>query len=581
MSGAAPPMLVPRVRSLEIGGEITEIALDAPGAVRVHQGHGLGRGEYRVEIGRGAANIEACDDEGVRSARATLAQLGRQYGERVPALRIDDGPAFAVRGLMLDVSRDRVPTMEHLFELVDTMAALKMNHLQLYTEHTFAYAGHEDVWRGWSPMTADQVRALDVHCRARGVELAANQNCFGHLASWLRHPAYAHLAETHGDWMFDVWARSGPFSLCPTDPKSLALVEEMLGQLLPCFTSGLVNIGCDETYDIAYGRSRAEVERRGRAAVYLEFVAKIAEVCTRHGKRPMFWGDIALSHPACIKDIPRELISLAWGYEPDAPFDRWCELLAGAGRDVWVCPGTSTWRSITGRSSERRGNLERAAIAGARGGATGFLACEWGDMGHRQQWPITLHALAHAADAAWRGERAAGYDARAGAMHVLGDASGAAGEWLERFGDADLALRRTCGRLSRPDLAHLRNQTAIFIDMHTPLERHADVGAVEDWERVCGELERLGDHRPARLGALIDAEILHAWRGAMFAARRGLQRRAPGGIGPPERKRLAGELEALIEEHARLWRLRSREGGLDRSLSHDRACLAELEGSAP
>ena len=54
---------------------------------------------------------------------------------------------------MLDISRDKVPTMPTLFALVDRLAEWKINQLQLYIEHTFAYRGHEEVWRNADPMT--------------------------------------------------------------------------------------------------------------------------------------------------------------------------------------------------------------------------------------------------------------------------------------------------------------------------------------------------------------------------------------------------------------------------------------------
>ena len=41
---------------------------------------------------------------------------------------------FARRGLMLDISRNRVPTVETLHSLVDALQALNYNELQLYTE---------------------------------------------------------------------------------------------------------------------------------------------------------------------------------------------------------------------------------------------------------------------------------------------------------------------------------------------------------------------------------------------------------------------------------------------------------------
>ena len=59
---------------------------------------------------------------------------------------------------MLDVARDRVPTIETLFALVDRLAGWKLNQLQLYMEHTFAYAGHEEVWRHADPYTRRRPR---------------------------------------------------------------------------------------------------------------------------------------------------------------------------------------------------------------------------------------------------------------------------------------------------------------------------------------------------------------------------------------------------------------------------------------
>ncbi|MBA3938900.1 MAG: family 20 glycosylhydrolase, partial [Planctomycetes bacterium] len=298
---------------------------------------------YRLRIDTRRIHLAAHGEAGMRQGLHTLVQLITQYGRRLPCLLIEDAPVFAVRGVMLDVSRDRVPTMAHLLETVDQLAGWKINHLQLYTEHTFAYAGHEEVWREASPLTADEMRTLDAHCRAHGIELAANQNCFGHLASWLKHPRYAPLGEIAPDaeWDFNgLVMRRGPFSLCPGDPRALALVEDLLGQLLPTVAGPLVNIGCDETFDLGQGRSKDEVARRGRAAVYLEFVRAICAVVRRHGKRPMFWADIALEHPEALAELPADLIGLAWGYEPDAPFARWCQQLRAAGREVWVCPGT-------------------------------------------------------------------------------------------------------------------------------------------------------------------------------------------------------------------------------------------------
>src|SRR6185369_4793545 len=96
---------------------------------------------------------------------------------------------------MLDISRDKVPTMKTLYELVDLLASWKINQLQLYTEHTFAYRNHEDVWKKASPMTAEEIRDLDEYCAERFIDLVPNQNSFGHMERWFEHPEYLQLAE--------------------------------------------------------------------------------------------------------------------------------------------------------------------------------------------------------------------------------------------------------------------------------------------------------------------------------------------------------------------------------------------------
>lgn len=96
---------------------------------------------------------------------------------------------FAVKGFLLDVSRDRVPTTDTLARLVRLLARCGYNQLELYMGHPFAHEGHEVVWRDASATTADQMRWLDRLCAEHGIRLVANRNCLGHMDRWLEHGA--------------------------------------------------------------------------------------------------------------------------------------------------------------------------------------------------------------------------------------------------------------------------------------------------------------------------------------------------------------------------------------------------------
>lgn len=311
-----------------------------------------------------------------------------------------------VLGYQLDISRGKVPQMATLFRIVDILNKLGYNQFQLYTEHTFAYSRHEAVWCEASPMMPDEVRKLDAYCRDRGIELVANQNSFGHLEQWLRHPGYNDLAECPmGGATVTKWNYTLKFPMClnPTDPRSLEFLAGLYDELLPCFSSRLVNIGGDETMELLddhvprTGRSAAELAQKGPPRVYLDFLLKIDELLKDRGHRMMFWGDIVLHYPELIKELPEDAICLNWGYEAGHPFERQAAQFKAARRQFYVCPGTSAWGSLSGRVTNMMGNVDGAMKAAERHGASGLLLADWGDGGNPQPWLVSIPALVYTA----------------------------------------------------------------------------------------------------------------------------------------------------------------------------------------
>ncbi len=159
---------------------------------------------YELRIEEDGAHLVAGDDAGRFYARATLAQLARLSNGSIPIGTIRDHPDLPVRAVMLDVSRDKVPTMQTLRDLIDRLAQWKVNQFQLYSEHTFAYKTTRRCTREASPFTAAEIRELDAFCRERHVELVPNQNCLGHMNRWLKHERYRSLA-IEPDGFVDPW----------------------------------------------------------------------------------------------------------------------------------------------------------------------------------------------------------------------------------------------------------------------------------------------------------------------------------------------------------------------------------------
>jgi hypothetical protein len=263
-------------------------------------------------------------------------------------------------------------------------------------------------------LTGAEIRRLDARCRELGIDLVPNQNSFGHLRHFLKHPKLkklAEISEPYKDASGEFVRR--PSTLAPNHPGSLLFLRKLYDELLPNFSSEFFNVGCDETWDLGRGQSKTLCEAKGKGRVYLDFLKQIHREVSARGKRMMFWGDIILKYPMLIRGLAKigradlpvgqdaqqrvptiNVIALNWGYEADHLFEKEAAQFAKAKIPFYVCPGTSTWQTLIGKHDNALTNLRAAAKAGKKFGAIGYLITDWGDGGHPQplavSWPMFL-----------------------------------------------------------------------------------------------------------------------------------------------------------------------------------------------
>jgi hexosaminidase len=516
---------------------------------------------YRLSITPSQIQVTASDAAGAFYGVMTLRQLLRQNLGALPACEIEDQPDFATRGVMLDISRDKVPTLETLFGLVDQLAEWKINHLELYTEHTFAYRNHPQVWAQASPMTGEDILRLEAYCRERFIELVPNQNSFGHMQRWLSLPRYRELAECPDGFEWPHGERTNyPFTLDPLNPASLALLEEMYAELLPHFSTHKFNVGCDETFDLGQGKSKAACESRGKGRVYLDFLLKIYELVKRHNRTMHFWGDIIIQYPELVTELPRDIVVLEWGYEADAPFDEHGAKFSQTGLPFYVCPGTSSWNTIAGRTDNCLENLCNAALNGLKHGAIGFLNTDWGDNGHWQYLPVSYLGFAAGAALSWNHESKLETDLIPMLnRHVFLDAAEIMGKLAYDLGNT---YHHVPGAFNGISLFYLLSQAHGFSAPPELGEKEFRTAQ----EHVQSTVSALGQARMQREdAALIQAEFANAARMLIHASNLGIAQRKETLSSQSVRHGLADEMRLILGEHRQLWTARNRPGGLQDS----------------
>jgi hypothetical protein len=549
-----------------------------PSEPQVILGVSLPREGYRLTIPvGGSVRIEAADEAGAYYAQRSLDQLHRRAPEgRLPVGEIEDWPDLPVRGVMLDVSRCKVPELEILQDLVDRLATWKVNHLELYLEHTFAYAGHEEVWAEADPYDAGDLQRLGAYCADRHVELVANQNSLGHMERWLLHEKYAPLGIARGVQKGPFGLALAPSTLDPASPAAFNLVEELLATITGSLPASRVHVGLDEPWDLPSARSPE----------WRLWLDRLRAMPALAGRELLVWGDMLSAHPDLLEQWPAGVTVCEWGYEANHPFGARTGRLAACGVPHWVSPGTSSWMSIVGRTTNAIENCRTAVEAGLQNGAGGVLVTDWGDWGHLQPLVVADPGFAAAASMAWCFETNRNLDAVdiAGALDVdcYADVSGELGLALVTLGDLHRRLPCVIPNLS-PLVLHMylpQLPAGPALDPGLSGSCYEEViGALDD--AVAGVMRATPTTAHGRR-AVDDLAVAAAL--VRLAGNDGKARaEGDGHVGSiPERRRLqlAEALGELISAHRERWLVANRPGGLDEScqwLAHTRDCYRRGE----
>jgi hexosaminidase len=345
--------LVPRPRSItEFAGEMpitssTRIAFADPAAEPVARrlssslGLPFGRGPgsidlvldravahdegYVLEVAPERAVLRARTLRGLGHAASTLRQLlppGPAVSARIPAVRIEDAPRFAYRGVMLDVAR-------HFFDCallekyVELLAMYKMNVLHLHLTDDQGWRieikkhprlteigawrketliGHADKkpYRydgtrhgGFYPQA--ELRDLVRFAAERGVTLVPEIDLPGHALAALA--SYPELGCGQGP--FEVSPRWGILDpiYCPRE-ETFRFLGDVLAEVMDVFPGPYVHVGGDEAVKTRWKScdvARALMKREGLGDVeqlQAYFIGRMSTFVRARGRRLIGWDEI-------------------------------------------------------------------------------------------------------------------------------------------------------------------------------------------------------------------------------------------------------------------------------------------------
>jgi len=241
--------------------------------------------------------------------------LGRLLGEEETS-GFTETARFDTLGLMLDCSRNAVPTVTALKFLLRRWALMGINLAMLYTEDTYQAPGEPFfgyLRGGYSP---EELRELDDYADALGIEMMPCIQTLGHLDQVLQWPAYQAYADVPG-------------VLLTGHEPTYALLEKLVAAAAAPYRSRRINVGMDETFGLGAGKYRQLYGEKSALEIFNAHVRRVCGICAKQGLRPQMWGDMyfcfaspsgeyydrdTVIPPEIAGSIPREMELVFWDY---------------------------------------------------------------------------------------------------------------------------------------------------------------------------------------------------------------------------------------------------------------------------
>lgn len=251
---------------------------------------------YHLKASGKEVLIEASDPRGLFYGVQTLRQLVTLAtgSSVVPDVEISDAPRFRWRGLLIDLGRHFFGKPV-LFELIDEMAAYKLNTLHLHLTDDPGWRieipGYPKLTQGEVKpdgtreyFTADDIREIVAYAAQRHIAVVPEIEMPSHSGS--AGAAYPELY-------------NGGSALDPASPQTYAFIRAVFSEVAQLFPNPYIHFGGDEVGDdvwkdvVDVQKLKADKGLKTTKDVEAYFVRNLVQIIQSVGKRPMAWDEQA------------------------------------------------------------------------------------------------------------------------------------------------------------------------------------------------------------------------------------------------------------------------------------------------
>ena len=308
---------------------------------------------------------------------------------------------FDTFGVMIDCSRNAVPSVEGLKRFFDVISKMGYNCAMLYTEDTYEVKGEPRFGYKRGRYSVEELKEIDLYAASVGIELIPCIQTLAHLNAIFRWGEYRKIQDID-----DI--------LLMEDERTETLIENMFATLSEAISSRKIHIGMDEAHNVGRGKY---LDRHGlcdRYEILLRHLNRVCEIARKYGYEPMMWSDMffrlgnkgeyyvdePLKFSKEITDqVPADCTMVYWDYYSNnaTRYDAMLASHKNLSDKVWFAGGSWVWGGFAPHT--RYSNVRNALAIPAciRHGVRNAFLTMWGDNGGECPYASALAGLMYAA----------------------------------------------------------------------------------------------------------------------------------------------------------------------------------------
>ena len=342
-------------------------------------------------------------DAGIcRIVYGSLREAARGVGHALGGSSANEKMDFKTFGILFDVSRAPVMTVEHFKFWLRRMALTGYNLAMLYTKDTYTLPGEPYFGYMRGRYSTEEIKELDLYAQKLGIEMIAAIQALGHLEPVLRWSAYFKVKDTDNVLMVD-------------EPESYKLIDKMLEFWSTALSSRRIHLGMDETHDLGRGRFYDFNGDERNFDIYNRHLGRVNDLCKKYDLKPIIWSDMYFRFanpqrnyydlktvvPADVAEkIPADVTLSYWDYYHDDPdfYKTFLEKHQAIGKQPVMASGIWTWPRLWYSQIRTERNAGAAMEGSRKAGVDELFFALWADDGGYCEFDSAFTGLAWAAD---------------------------------------------------------------------------------------------------------------------------------------------------------------------------------------